>query len=338
MEKNIDDFLNDMTESKKDERMNTPGFKLSPEEIKNLATRLTHITQLGKKLDDINKFRKLIKSTKKYNFDISKSLSILGLTNDEKDSDENDDDNTQNYKIEVSSTLKKKIKKVDEIFSSTENDDLSDKQKEDIEKAAEEILDFFKTSTNKKSHIDKDFKETGMNTWEVKAEQTFPCKLEIGNKNYYGLVRPPTGVITWQGITARSKARELGVPTKIPLMNKGDKKNPNFIVKRGADEFGKFMSKFQNTVQNDIDFDYDDSSKAKEKVVDAMKISGASYDSKAYITKKRLNNAEGAIDKIKEKDIEAMMDEALSTDDQKYLFTEGFTKNVSFWQNIAKIL
>lgn len=332
MEKNIDDFLSDIAEAKKTDKMDTPGFKLSPKEIENLAKRLTHITQLGQKLDDIDEFRKLINSTKKYNFDLSKSLMNFGP---EKDDDESD--NVSDHKAEVSTALKTKIKKIDAIFSSTSNDELSDKQKADIEKAAQEILDYFKTAVNKSGHTDKDFKETGTNTWQVKAEQTFPCKLEDGDKVYYGLVRPPTGVITWQGNGARAAARKLGVPLKLPVMNKGDKKNPNFVVKRGAEEFGKFMAKFQSTETPNVDFDFDDSQKAKDKVVDAMKKGGADYDSKAYKTNKRLNSAEGAIDKITNDDLESIMGEALSPEEQGLLFTEGFIKNVSFWQNIAKI-
>ena len=65
MEKNIDDFLNDISEAKTSD--DTPNFKLNPDEIKNLAKRLSHITQLGQKLDDIDEFRKLINSTKNIN-------------------------------------------------------------------------------------------------------------------------------------------------------------------------------------------------------------------------------------------------------------------------------
>ena len=36
-----------------------------------------------------------------------------------------------------------------QFFQSTSNEDLTEKQIEEIEKAAEEILDFFKTSINK---------------------------------------------------------------------------------------------------------------------------------------------------------------------------------------------
>lgn len=330
MEKNIDDFLSDIAEAKKDDRIGTPGFKLSPKEAENLAVRLTHISQLGQKLDDIDEFRKLINNTKRYNFDLSKSLKVLEPTNDESDEDQK--------APEISTALKNKIKKVDAIFSSTKNEDLTDKQKSDIEKAAEEILEYFKTSANRQSNTDKNFKETGVNTWQAKAEQTFPCKLVLGKETYYGLVRPPTGIITWQGKVARSKAREAGVPVKLPLMNKGDKKNPNFVVKRGADAFGKFMSKFQDTEHADYDFDFDDSKQAKDKVMDAMKKAGADYNSKAYKTNKRLNGAETAIDKIKDKDLEAIIGESLSPDEQELLFTEGFIRNVSFWQNITKIL
>ena len=356
MEKNIDDFLADIAEATKTDKMDTPGFKLSPKEIENLAKRLAHITQLGQRLDDIDEFRKLINSTKKYNFDLSKSLGNL-YGKDDKD----ESDNVEDEKVEISSALKNKIKKIDKLFSSKTNDELTEKDQDDIEKASQEILDFFKTSANKKGHNDKDFKETGVNTWQVKAEQTFPCKLEDGDNVYYGLVRPPTGVITWQGVKARAAAQKLGVPTKLPIMNKGDKQNPNFVVERGADAFGKFMSKFQNISQADVDsigetdptikrgsytnkegkvnvdFDFDDSKQAKEKVVAAMKKGGADYDSKAYKTNKRLNSAEAAIDKISNDDLESIMGESLNDKEKDLLITEGYIRNVSFWQNIAKI-
>jgi len=320
MEKNIDEFLDDISEAKVKEKFEgTPGFKLKPKQIVDLASRLTKLVDLEIRTSDLKKFKELIHDMKRYNFDVSHAFD-----------DFDDSNNVSNYVEKPNKLLINKIKSVSKIFDTKDIDNLSEKEKKEIEKVATEIINQFKTKLDRNSH-DKDFKETGKNTWQVKFEQSFPCKLEVGKNTYYGLVRPPTGVITWAGVSARGKAHEVGVPIKLPVMNAGDKKNPDFRVKRGADEYGAFMSKFQKDAS--IDFDFDDSKAAKEKVVQALKDSGADYDSKAYKTNKRINNSEIAINNMKLSDI---MDEELSREEE-LIINEGIIKNVKFWQDIAEI-
>ena len=57
MEKNIDDFLTDIAEAKKSDKMDTPGFKLSKQEIADLVPRLTQIVDLEDKTSDLKSFR-----------------------------------------------------------------------------------------------------------------------------------------------------------------------------------------------------------------------------------------------------------------------------------------
>jgi len=321
MERNIDDFLDDISEAKVKEKFEgTPGFKLKPKQVIDLASRLVKLVDLEIKTTDLKKFKEMINDMKRYNFDVSHVF------------DEGDDesDNISDYVEKPNKILINKIKSVSKIFDTKDINSLSEKEKKEIEKVATEIINQIKTRLDRSSH-NKDFKETGKNSWQVKFEQSFPCKLEIGNKVYYGLVRPPTGVITWAGASARGAAHDIGVPIKLPVMNAGDKKNPDFRVKRGADKYGEFMSKFQK--DGSIDFDFDDSKVAKAKVIQALKDSGADYDSKAYKTNKRINNSEIAINNMKLSDI---MDEELSKEEE-LIINEGIIKNVKFWQDIAEI-
>lgn len=320
MEKNIDDFLNDISEAK-DKFEATPGFKLSEKEAKQLATRLAKIVEFENFISDVKNVRLLIKDLKRY--------QEKGAIDDLK-SDDDEDEEKGIIKIDIPKSLLTKLKEVEKILDSKSADELTSAETKKIESFTDSLAYEFKKL---KMEVPSEYPETGTIPYKAKLEQAFPVRLEIGKANYYGLVRPPTGIITWQGATARQKAAEIGVPVKMPIMNTGDKKSPVFKVKRGADAFGKFMSKFQDT--SDIDFDFDDSDEAKNKVMDSLEKAGATIrQHKDWETKGSTKGVEDAIANMK---LDDMIDESLNPEERDLAINEGLTKNVVFWKNIAQI-
>ncbi|MFW6226256.1 MAG: hypothetical protein ACOC3V_04805 [bacterium] len=313
MEKTIDEFLDDIAEAT-DNFEATAGFKLSKEDVSRISERLAKIIEFENTTSDINNLKNLIKDLKRY-----QSID-----------NELDDESDDTVKFEVSTALQKKMKEVEKILNSKNVDELTVAEERKIQDFTDKLADEFKKF---QTEAPTDYKETGVNTFKIKFEQSFPVRLQIDGKNYYGLVRPPTGIITWQGPTARAKAKEVGVPIKLPIMNVGNKKAPEFKVKRGADAFGKFMSKFQDS--DNIDFDFDDSTGAKQKVIQALEKAGISFKTDNYQKRGALKGVEDAISNMKLSD---MIEESLVPEEQDLTLNEGLTKNVKFWKNIAEIL
>lgn len=318
MEKNIDEFLNDISEVR-DKFEATPGFKLSVKEAEQLATRLAKIVEFENFVSDVKNVRLLIKDLKRY-----QEKGAL----DDLESEEGEDDDV--VKVDIPKSLSTKLKVVEKILDSKSADELTPAETKKIEDFTDSLTYEFKKL---KMEVSSEYPETGTIPNKAKLEQAFPVKLIVGKASYYGLVRPPTGVITWQGPTARQKAAEIGVPIKMPIMNTEDKKNPVFKVKRGASDFGKFMAKFQK--EDSIDFDFDDSSEAKQKVIDALEKSGATIRKhKDWVTKGSATGVEDAIANMK---LDDMIDESLNPEERDLTINEGLTKNVVFWKNIAQV-
>ncbi len=312
MEKTIDDFLTDISEAKEFDA--TPGFALSHADAAKMAERLSKIIEFENKISDIEGLRSIIKDVKRY-----KEASPVEML----------DGPAQEEKLEIPTALKKTMQEVDKIISSKSADEFTAAEEKKIQDFTDKLTDEFKKFNQE---IATDYKETGVNTWKIKFLQSFPVKLTVGEQDYYGLVRPPTGVITWQGASARAKAIEAGVPIKMPIMNIGNRSNPEFKVKRGADAFGEFMSKFND--QENTDFDFNDSKEAKEKVIQSLEDSGVSFKTDNFEKRSALKGVEDAIMKIK---LDDMVDESLNPEEKDLTINEGLTKNVRFWQNIAKI-
>lgn len=313
MEKTIDDFLFDIAEAKESFDA-TPGFKLSAVDAAKMAERLAKIVEFDDKISDLAGLKSILNDVQRY----KEESPVDILTGPEK---------TKSF--EVSPTLQKNMKEIDKLLSLKSANELTAAEQKKIEDFTSKLSDEFKKFT---MEVPTDFKETGVNTFKIKFEQSFPVKLEVDGKSYFGLVRPPTGVITWQGASARAKAKEVGVPVKMPIMNTGNNKNPNFKVKRGADAFGEFMSKFQS--DDTIDFDFDDSPAAKKKVIDALEKAGVSFKTDNFEKRGALKGVEDALNNMK---LDDMIDESLKPEEKDLIINEGLTKNVQFWQIIAKI-
>lgn len=350
MEKNIDDFLSEIAEAKEVFDA-TPGFSLSKEDAEKIAERLAQVVNFENKISSVKGLRSIINDVKRY-----KEKSPTELV------DKNGNEENDQFDFEISSALQKTIKEIDKLC----NKDPKDLTKDELKKMsvfASKLSDEFKKFV---SGLDTEYKETGVNTWKIKFQQSFPVKLTItfgGDKEntpnttsklsdympsdeeesktkvgsekvlkYYGLVRPPTGVITWQGPTARAKARSLGIPIKMPLINVGSKDKPDFKVKRGAAAFGEFM-KFQGT-DDEIDFNYDDSTEAKEKVIQALEKAGVSFKTDNFEKRGALKGVEDAVNNIK---LDDMIEESLNEEEKDLSLNEGLTKNVGFWQDITQI-
>jgi len=312
MEKTIDDFLNDISEAKEFEA--TTGFALSHADAAKIAERLVKIMEFENKISDLDGLRNIIKDVKRY-----KEASPVDLL----------DGPEEEEKLEIPSALRKTMQEVDKIISTKNANELTAAEEKKIQDFTDKLTDEFKKFNQE---IASDYKETGVNTWKIKFLQSFPVKLSVGDQDYYGLVRPPTGVITWQGPSARAKAIEAGVPVKLPIMNVGNKSNPEFKVKRGADAYGEFMSKFKD--QENTDFDFNDSKEAKEKVIQSLEDSGVSFKTDNFEKRSALKGVEDAILKIK---LDDMIDESLNPEEKDLTINEGLTKNVRFWKNITKI-
>jgi hypothetical protein len=310
MEQNIDDFLESIAEAK-ETFDSTPGFSLSKDDAAKIAQNLAKVVEFENQVSDYATLKKIIRDMEAHQATVDYDI-------------DNEDDRET---FEVPKKLKTKMEAVKKILNDKPLESLSDKDKETIDKFADELSMVFRQF---KFAVKSDYKETGGEVNRITWKQSFPVRLDVGEASYYGLVRPPTGIITWQGPTARGAARKAGVPVKMPIMNVGDKKNPNFKVKRGADAYGEFMSKFQS--DESIDFDFDDSDIAKEKVNTALQDAGATINSPKDDYMKGIQQA------ILDIKLDDMIEESLKDDEKKLLVNESLTKNVSFWQNITKIL
>jgi hypothetical protein len=223
------------------------------------------------------------------------------------------------------------MEKIEKILDRKVAADLTKDELDQVENFADDLTqEFIKFRS---THQDTGYGETDVKTWKIKFLQSFPVRLDYQGKSYYGLCRPPTGVITWQGPTARFTALKAGVPIKLPLINVGSQADPDFKVKRGAGAYGEFIARFQR--EDGDDFDFDDSQEAKQKVIEALERTGVNFDTENFEKKGALKGIETAINNM---NISDMIEESLSFNEKELLENEGITKNVKFWKIITKIL
>lgn len=217
-----------------------------------------------------------------------------------------------------------RIMKNPDIASKAELMAAAEKQGIDLEKASDkEIADLMKT---KPGEIDG-MGETSSEAWKIKFTQSFPVKAQIEGKTYYGLARPPSGIITWQGTEARKAARDAGIPVKLPVMSKGSGKDKIYKVERGAKAFDNFED-------GDFDFKFDDSDSAKKKVVQAIEAAGAKVTShKDFDKKGATTGTEKAISKMKFSDL---IESSISEKEKDLIHVSGPLKTIGFWKDIAK--
>lgn len=115
---------------------------------------------------------------------------------------------SKNKAYQLQKTLirfEKKIDELDDILKRIENGvDVTDKTIKKYEKYVSEIEDSIFHETYVRRNLAYDKGEASSSFKKPAAMENFPIKFIATNgKTYYGIVRPPTGMITWEGKEAR---------------------------------------------------------------------------------------------------------------------------------------
>lgn len=98
-----------------------------------------------------------------------------------------------------------KLSEIDEILKRIENSvEITDKTRKKYNDMVSEIEDALFQETYVRRNLPYDKGEASAGMTQPTATQNFPIKFLADNgKTYYGIVRPPSGIITWEGREAR---------------------------------------------------------------------------------------------------------------------------------------
>ena len=98
-------------------------------------------------------------------------------------------------------------------------------------------------------------------------ENSFPIMFERNGKKYYGLVRPPTGMITWSGNSARQAAKDANIPLKMQLVGKDYKIN---------------QSKMMDNLKKEVGLKFVDNADIRKRVNELVQKHGADFNKDGY--------------------------------------------------------
>jgi len=134
--------------------------------------------------------------------------------------------------------LRPRIKKVRNIIKKIEKGDkLSKDDYKDYDELAKALDNIFFNETYMKTFAPQGINGTSKSKMIYTFENSFPISFKINGKKYFGLVRPPSGIITWSGESARKAAKEAKIPAKLPLIGKEDKINKSKMIDDLKKEF-----------------------------------------------------------------------------------------------------
>jgi hypothetical protein len=127
--------------------------------------------------------------------------------------------------------LKPRIKKVRAIVSKIEKGEkLSKSDYKEYDNLAKAIEDIFFSETYMKDFAPQGEGGTSKSKMIYISENAFPISFKLDGKTYLGLVRPPTGIITWNGEAARKAAKKANIPLKLPLIGKNNNINKSKMI------------------------------------------------------------------------------------------------------------
>lgn len=162
--------------------------------------------------------------------------------------------------------VQKVLDKIKETGKVTEKDD------DVYSEFADEVEDILFYETYYKKHTASDVGGSGGKVNKIVFNHSFPIKYTSdAGKDYYGLVRPPTGAITWQGDRAREVVKndpEIKIPYKLPIL-------------QGT--WRIMQTKMMDDILASDRVKIKDDSKAKEKVKEALENAGASINERGDI-------------------------------------------------------
>lgn len=165
---------------------------------------------------------------------------------------------------------------------------ITDKEEKAFEDFADEIEDSLFQETYMKS-LFPDETNTSSSDWDKNIYGAFPIKYTSPKgKDYYAIVRPPTGVVTWEGMSLSKDGATSGVREIL-------KKDPKINIGVKFDEYDKDSKKIYKgtkSIKSMLDtgrLKIKDDDTAKKKVEEAFFNNGVEEGSRGYI--KGINKA-----------------------------------------------
>jgi len=181
--------------------------------------------------------------------------------------DDNDSNATHSLKKGLS-RIKKSIPKVKKVLAKIDNGDKISKDDEDVyDKFADGIEKIFFSETYMKDIAPQGENATSKPRQFLAFDNMFPISFKLNGRTYLGIVRPPTGIVTWNGKAARDAAKEANIPLKFPLVGK------NYNINK---------SKMVDNLKKEVGLKYVDNANIRKKVKELVMASGAGYNKDGY--------------------------------------------------------
>lgn len=173
-------------------------------------------------------------------------------------------------------------KEIEKILKKIESGDrITEKESEQYDTFADDIEDVLFQETYVKKMFPAEKGETSSKTWALSFQKAFPVEYtDKSGETYYGLVRPPSGVITWEGMGLGKQGATSEVGKKFkddPDFSLGSKLSLNDTthkVYRSSAEVKKALSTGRFVIKDD--------DKTIEKVQKVFEDLGASVNDKGY--------------------------------------------------------
>lgn len=169
-----------------------------PKMVRALIDQVKIMAKNRDKYSEENKsINKRIKDLEKVKYKTPEELDELsGLKN-------------RNKTYQLQKTLirfEKKLSEIDDILKRIENGvEITDKTRKNYDDMVGEVEDALFQETYLRRNLPYDRGEASAIMMQPTATQNFPIKFISDNgKTYYGIIRPPSGIITWEGEEARN--------------------------------------------------------------------------------------------------------------------------------------
>lgn len=175
-----------------------------------------------------------------------------------------------------------RAKEVEKILKKIESGErVTEKEEDQYDTLADDVEDVLFQETFVKKMFPADKGETSSKTWAMSFQKAFPVKYTTKEgEDHYGLVRPPSGIITWEGAGLGKDGSKSDVGIKFkndPDFSLGSKlplNDSTYKLYRSTSDVKQALSTGR--------FDVKDDDKTIEKIQDLFSDMGATVNDKGY--------------------------------------------------------
>lgn len=251
----INNFLNESGLEKKAYKTTFSGkSSVDEERLQRLVDILSNKTKFEGDIDSVDDIQKIIDSIKQFKKDLS-----------DKSVDKSDKTHTMKNRLAKMSDKADDIQKI--IDKIKNNKKISYKEEDAVEEFSDKIEDILFSETYVKTFTSYEEGSSGGKANIIIFNESFPIEYtDVEGVKYYGLIRPPSGIVTWSSDEVREKVG-TAIPKKFALTSV----DKDYKIERNKENYDLVSTGKIKVL---------DTKDVKEKIVSFLELEGASINEK----------------------------------------------------------